>query len=55
MWLFVIVRSGAGKHGFCMLVLYCEAFPKSVVVVPGMSFPKLKRHDAPVPAWLQNG
>jgi len=39
-----------GRHGLFIVVPYCAAFPKSFVVVPGISFPKLKRHAGPVPA-----
>lgn len=41
----------AGKHGLAKAIpLNCVDFPKSFVVVPGISFPKLKTHDGPVPA-----
>lgn len=41
----------AGKHGLEKAAApNWVAFPKSFVVVPGISFPKLKTHDAPVPA-----
>ena len=43
----------AGKQGLAKATPpYCADFPKSFVVVPGISFPKLKTHDDPVPAWL---
>jgi hypothetical protein len=38
-----------GIHGLFIVVPYCAALPKSFVVVPGISFPKLKRQDEPVP------
>src|SRR5262249_30092803 len=49
-WLLEMARSGAGKHGLGVDVPYCAAFPKSFVVVPEISLPKLKRHEGPVPA-----
>lgn len=45
-----VIDGGAPAHGLGIVVLYCRVLPKSFVVTPGMSFPKLKTHDAPVPA-----
>ena len=36
---------GAPVHGLSMMVPYCAVLPKSLVVVPGMSFPKFKTHE----------
>jgi len=45
-----MIDGGAPAQGLGIVVLYWEVLPKSFVVTPGMSFPKLKTHDAPVPA-----
>jgi hypothetical protein len=57
---FIIVGSTvaeAGKQGLLIAVrgLYWDACPKSFVVAPEMSFPKLNTQLFPVPAWLKNG
>src|SRR5579864_3812042 len=52
---FLQIAMGAPVQGLVILVPYCAALLKSLVVVPGMSLPKLKTHEWPVPAWLKNG
>jgi hypothetical protein len=50
MFLHIATGGVPGKQGLAMVVPYCAALSKLFVVVPEMSLPKLKRHEAPVPA-----